>query len=86
MKDSYDCETCFELLLDYLEGSLENNKQKKIEEHIKTCGPCINYFQTYEKTTQLLKILKDQEATVPKATQDRIKDFVLKHSRDSDRR
>lgn len=84
MKDSYDCETCFELLLDYLEGSLDSDKQKKIEEHIKTCGPCINYFQTYEKTSKLLRILKDQEATVPRATQDRIKDFVLKNSQPGD--
>jgi len=85
MKDSYDCETCFELLLDYLEGSLDGDKQRKIEEHIKTCGPCINYFQTYEKTSKLLGILKDQEATVPKVTQDRIKDFVLKNSRPGDK-
>ncbi len=80
MKDSYDCESCFELLLDYLEGDLDAEKQAKIDEHIKTCGPCINYFQTYEKTTQLLRILKEQETTVPKSTQERIKDFVLKNA------
>ena len=80
MKDSYDCEACFNVLLDYLEGDLEDEKKAKVEAHIKTCGPCINYFQTYEKTTQLLKILKEQEATVPKSTQERIKDFVMKQS------
>lgn len=80
MKDSYDCESCFELLLDYLEGDLDAEKHAKIDKHIKTCGPCINYFQTYEKTTQLLRVLREQETSVPKATQDRIKDFVLKHS------
>jgi predicted anti-sigma-YlaC factor YlaD len=80
MKDSYDCEACFNLLLDYLEDDLEDEQKAKIEAHIKTCGPCINYFQTYEKTTQLLNILKEQEATVPKSTQERIKDFVMKQS------
>jgi predicted anti-sigma-YlaC factor YlaD len=85
MKDSYDCETCFNLLLDYIEGTLDEDRQTKINDHIKTCGPCINYFQTYEKTTQLLKILKEQDASVPKATQDRIKNFVLKHSSQADR-
>jgi len=80
MKDSYDCEKCFNLLIDYIEGTLDDERQEKIRDHIKTCGPCINYFQTYEKTTQLLKVLKEQEATVPKATQARIKDFVLKNS------
>jgi len=80
MRDSYDCKACFELLLDYLEGDLDAERRAKIDEHIKTCGPCINYFQTYEKTTQLLQILKEQEATVPKSTQERIKNFVLKNS------
>ncbi len=78
MKNSYDCKTCFDLLLDYLEGELDDDKRSKIEEHLKTCGPCINYFQTYEKTTKLLKTLKEQEATVPKATQERIKYFVMR--------
>ena len=80
MKDSYDCEACFNLLLDYLEDDLEEEQKAKVEAHIKTCGPCINYFQTYEKTSQLLSILKEQEATVPKSTQERIKDFVMKQS------
>jgi len=83
MKHSYDCKTCFNLLIDYLEGELDDEKRRKIEEHLKTCGPCINYFQTYEKTTKLLKTLQEQEASVPKSTQDRIKDFVLKEISDS---
>lgn len=80
MRDSHDCEACFILLLDYLEGDLGEEKKARIEEHLKVCGPCINYFQTYEKTIQLLRVLREQEATVPKSTQERIKNFVMKQS------
>lgn len=80
MRDSHYCEECFELLLDYLEGDLGEEMKAKIDEHMKICGPCINYFQTYEKTIQLLRVLREQEATVPRSTQERIKNFVMKQT------
>ena len=49
------CKECIDLLYDYIEGSLDQDTVKSLEEHFEDCPPCISFLHTYKSTTTLCK-------------------------------
>jgi anti-sigma factor RsiW len=49
------CKECIDLLHDYIEGSLDQNTSKLLEEHFEECPPCIAFMNTYKSTTTLCR-------------------------------
>jgi predicted anti-sigma-YlaC factor YlaD len=76
MTDFYNCEQCVELLMDYLEETLDENTLLRLEDHLKACAPCVNFFQTYKKSTEIIHRLLEQQVDVPREVQDRLKSFL----------
>ncbi|HRR26480.1 MAG TPA: zf-HC2 domain-containing protein [Acidobacteriota bacterium] len=76
MKDFFKCQECVDLLTDYLEGSLDREVRARFEEHMSACAPCINFLKTFERSTQMLQLLREQQVEVPTDVQQRIKSFL----------
>ena len=49
------CKECIDLLYDYIEGLLDQDTTKSLEEHFEECPPCIAFFNTYKSTTTLCR-------------------------------
>jgi hypothetical protein len=76
MKDFFNCRECVELLTDYLEGSLDENTKLRLDDHLSACAPCINFVKTFEKSTDITKLLREQRVDVPAEVEDRLKSFL----------
>lgn len=76
MKDFFKCQECVDLLTDYLEGTLDEDVRERFENHMSACAPCINFLKTFEKSTQMLQQLREQQVEVPADVQQRIKSFL----------
>ena len=76
IKDFFNCQECVELLSDYLEGNLDDSTRNRLDDHLSACAPCINFFRTFEKSSDITRLLKEQRVDVPSEVQDRIKSFL----------
>lgn len=55
------CQEIAEFLADYLEQSLPFRQRMAFQLHLALCRDCRRYVATYEKTRQLIRLLKDTE-------------------------
>jgi len=76
MRDFFNCRECVELLTDYLEGTLDENTKSRLDDHLSACAPCINFVKTFEKSTDLTRLLREQSVDVPNEVQSRLKSFL----------
>ncbi len=76
MKEFFKCQECVDLLTDYLEGNLEPQVRNKLDDHLAACAPCINFVRSFEKSTTMLHLLKEQRVDVPADVQTRLKSFL----------
>ena len=76
MKDFFKCQECVDLLTDYLDGNLEVEVKGRLDEHLAGCAPCINFVRTFEKSKDLTNRLREQQVTVPREVQERLKSFL----------
>jgi anti-sigma factor RsiW len=53
------CRELVELLLDFLDGELPEERRRILEAHLALCQPCLNYLETYKVTIQLTRRLPD---------------------------
>jgi anti-sigma factor RsiW len=51
------CRDLVELLIDYLDGDLPEERRRRIELHLQMCPPCLVYLETYQATIRLTKRL-----------------------------
>lgn len=49
------CKDVIELLCDYLEGDLDEELKKELEEHFNLCKPCIKFLKTYSATSKICR-------------------------------
>ena len=61
------CQEVVEIVTDYLDGKLPPQDVQKLEEHLKHCGPCVEYVKQVRMTTRLaaaarLEVHPDREA------------------------
>lgn len=76
MNDFFKCRECVDLLTDYLEGSLDDNVQERLDDHLSACAPCINFVRTFERSADMTRRLREQQVDVPPEVQSRLKSFL----------
>jgi hypothetical protein len=47
------CKETIDLLADYLESALDDQLIEQLETHLRDCGPCVAYLNTYRRTREL---------------------------------
>lgn len=76
MRDFFNCQECVDLLTEYLEGNLEEDVHTRLDEHLATCAPCINFVRTFKRASDLIVQLREQTVDVPAEVQLRVKSFL----------
>ena len=54
-----DCQELVELVTDFLEGVLPEDRARELREHVRECVDCLRYLGQVQLTTQLLGRLAD---------------------------
>jgi len=49
------CADCVELLGEYIDGSLPQERAEALEAHLSLCPPCITFVRTYKATRTLCR-------------------------------
>lgn len=76
MRHYLNCKNCFDLLMDYLEDSLDSETQKKLDQHFAECSPCLNFLESYRDCSKMAQQLRDQQVEIPQELEDRLKTFL----------
>ncbi|MCH8209492.1 MAG: zf-HC2 domain-containing protein [Nitrospinae bacterium] len=74
------CKECLDLLYDYLEGELDPEVSKDLEEHFEDCPPCISFLNTYKITTKLARESLG-ETDIPDAVKLKLQEYLKKQTR-----
>ena len=72
------CKECLDLLYDYIEGSLNAETKKSLDEHFDDCPPCISFLNTYQSTTKICRETLNQ-VEIPEAIRDTLLKFLKDH-------
>lgn len=76
IKDEYMvCKELTDILCDYLEGLLDPETHEDLEEHFQDCPPCMAFFNTYKKTSQLCRQTIGQ-IEIPPSLEEKLKSFI----------
>jgi hypothetical protein len=51
----FDCKDSINLLVDFLDGTMEPEQEKLLIEHLGGCPPCVDFVKTYRATPSLCK-------------------------------
>lgn len=68
------CKECIDLLVDYLEGALPEEQDKKLDEHFLGCPPCLEFLDQYRASTTLSR--KALEIEMPQELADKLSEFL----------
>jgi len=53
------CREIVELLIDFLDNELPDERRRRLEAHLSLCEPCMAYLETYKVTIRLTRRLPD---------------------------
>jgi anti-sigma factor RsiW len=76
MNGMLKCKECFDLLLDYLEGNLDDETRKRLDDHFAACPPCVNFLESYQSCAEMAQQLRDQLVEIPQELEGRLKAFL----------
>lgn len=80
MAERKTCKYFCEHLSDYLDGLMEENECRLVEEHLAHCPPCKLIYQSLELTVSLCgKSVSDE---IPEGVRQRLKDFLREHCKE----
>ncbi len=70
----YTCKDSIDLLLEYLDGELSEERRAKLERHLGGCTPCEEFLESYRATPALCR--RALVARMPNEVADRLRDFL----------
>ena len=76
------CKECLDMLYDYLEGDLDQETTKSLDEHFQDCPPCISFLNTYKSTTKICRNTLNQ-VEIPEAIRDTLLKILKDHKADN---
>ena len=56
------CKKEVEFIADYLSSDLDLQQRKAFENHLKICGDCVAFLETYKKTIELTRVFLSSPA------------------------
>jgi len=71
---SVTCEECIEVLVDYVDGSMDAMTVQAFEAHFSDCPPCTDFLKTYKTTITVSKKVFDDP--IPDAVSTRLRSFL----------
>lgn len=74
------CEQLTTFIADYLAGELDAETTLAFEQHLQGCSDCLPFLNTYRKTIDTVRSLRD--ADIPPELQDRVRRFLQQRRKD----
>ncbi len=71
------CKQLVELLIDYVDGTLDLAQKAELDEHFRICPDCLYYLESYQVTIQLTKTLP-RCSSIPAEMEARLRDVYCK--------
>ena len=68
------CKELVDLMADYLEGQLDPDVARDLDQHLADCPPCLNFLKTYRATTHLIREVACEE--IPPELGERLERFL----------
>lgn len=72
--DRHGCRKVIGLLTEYLEGDLAGRELEALETHLRGCGACAKYFETFKTTRAAVSTLRC--AALPDELHTRLRAFL----------
>ena len=69
-----NCQELVNLLVDYLDGTLEPETARELERHLEGCTSCLNFINTYKATTTWVRKVTYEE--MPEKLKARLASFL----------
>lgn len=77
---AYTCRDTNKLMLDYVEGTLEPEKRRKLDAHLADCAECQAFLATYRDTIRLTRGALPPESEMPEELRTRLVRFLKSSS------
>jgi anti-sigma factor RsiW len=71
-----DCSQLAEMVLDFVNGELPDDRLEVFEAHLKACPPCFIHVQTYRVTITMTRSLPCR--SIPSDVEQRLRDAVMR--------
>jgi hypothetical protein len=75
------CKEVTDLILGYLNDALNPSLERDFKRHLRICPDCVNFLNTYKKTTFLTRAIRPEE--IPPNIRENILDFLRRRVRRS---
>jgi len=69
-----DCQQTVDLLVEYIDGDLEEQKAQRLEHHLDGCPSCVEFVESYRKTGVLCR--KALAVEMPQQVKSRLFEFL----------
>ncbi len=73
MRRKKECKKIYTFLVDYLEGTLDEEISRRFEVHIIDCEECHRFIETYRKCVE---VVKNFEVEIPDDLEERLYYFI----------
>ena len=71
------CKELVDLMADYLEGQLDPEVARDLDQHLADCPPCLNFLKTYRATSRLIREIACED--IPPELEERLQQFLREH-------
>ncbi|MCI0370976.1 MAG: anti-sigma factor [candidate division NC10 bacterium] len=68
------CKELVNLLADYLEGQMDPEAARDLDQHLADCPACLNFLKTYRATTRLIREIACED--IPPELGERLQEFL----------
>lgn len=75
----FSCQDSIHRLLDFLDGDMTPEEEKRLEEHLAGCPPCVDFVRSYRATSGLCR--KALAKKMPEELSRKLTDFLRQNIR-----
>ena len=70
----FTCKDSIKHLLEFLDGEMPGEEEKRLEEHLSGCPPCVDFLRTYRATSSICRQALKKE--MPREMADKLSSFL----------
>lgn len=73
---AFGCCDIERLLFEYVQGTLDPDLKRRLDDHFRDCPPCIEFLRTYRQTIDLTKKFCCNKVEIPSDVRTKLKEFI----------
>jgi hypothetical protein len=64
------------LLFEYVQGTLDPDVKRRLDDHFRDCPPCIEFLRTYRQTIDVTRRFCCHQVEIPSDVRLKLKEFI----------